>query len=600
MNTAPYHVGYGARESRRRRRDAHAGGGTRARQHPRQLRRTGSSRSAGIKAYIDKDEARDRAAIAMGRRSKPEEQAGAILFLLSELAGLRHRARHILVDGGLNLKWTHLGADNTSLFLKDPGFQRRHPAMSMHERPRRPQRTGHDRRRGLYLAQPMRAPSATGCGARSGCRSAASRKSRRSATSSPTRSSTTRSSSCAPAADALKAYHNVCPHRGRRLVDIPPACKQRLRAQAPTFICGFHGWRFNLEGEVHPHPAQDDWQGALTPETHPPRRSEGRHLGRLGLDQPRSAVPNRCASISSRLRRCSNPFAAAATCATRWRKWGIFDCNWKVAMEAFNETYHVQTTHPEFNKYGEFRGWARAQEHAQQHRLRRAEDRWTQNQAGKLRVGTSADPRLSTAEMQAYTWEKANTNTTQTLVDAAKRLKDELPEGTPAGEVLMHWLKSARADDAARGVIWPTVDPAHVGKSGTAWQVFPNFQIGHAVSNMLCYSARPYGYDPEQVHLRGRGLRTVPEGQEPQTEWAVLAGDRRSLVLRAGPGLLQHGRGAAGHGVARLPRYAAESVHGTQHRQPAPQPRQIHGQRRARSRSSSAQYNDSDPWRPHR
>src|SRR3712207_9486410 len=31
----------------------------------------------------------------------------------------------------------------------------------------------------------------------------------------------------------------------------------------------------------------------------------------------------------------------------RWRKWGIFDCNWKVALEAFNETYHVSTTHPE-------------------------------------------------------------------------------------------------------------------------------------------------------------------------------------------------------------------------------------------------------------
>mgnify|MGYP000308244498 CR=1 FL=1 len=42
----------------------------------------------------------------------------------------------------------------------------------------------------------------------------------------------------------------------------------------------------------------------------------------------------------------------------RWRKWVIFECNWKVAMEAFNETYHVSTTHPEFNKYGEFRGWA--------------------------------------------------------------------------------------------------------------------------------------------------------------------------------------------------------------------------------------------------
>ena len=43
----------------------------------------------------------------------------------------------------------------------------------------------------------------------------------------------------------------------------------------------------------------------------------------------------------------------------KWRKWLYFDCNWKVAMEAFNETYHVFTTHPEFNRFGEFKGWAR-------------------------------------------------------------------------------------------------------------------------------------------------------------------------------------------------------------------------------------------------
>jgi hypothetical protein len=29
----------------------------------------------------------------------------------------------LLVDGGLNLKWTHLGADNTSLFLADESFR---------------------------------------------------------------------------------------------------------------------------------------------------------------------------------------------------------------------------------------------------------------------------------------------------------------------------------------------------------------------------------------------------------------------------------------------------------------------------------------------
>src|SRR3546814_13664139 len=81
---------------------------------------------------------------------------------------------------------------------------------------------------------------------------------------------------------------------------------------------------------------------------------------------------------------------------------------------------------------------------------------------------------------------------------AANRLASELPEGTPPGEVLMHWLKSAREADAARGVIWPMVDPAHVGKSGTAWQIFPNFQIGHAVNNALCYNFKPHSDDPNK------------------------------------------------------------------------------------------------------
>jgi hypothetical protein len=121
--------------------------------------------------------------------------------------------------------------------------------------------------------------------------------------------------------------------------------------------------------------------------------------------------------------------------------------------------------------------------------------------------------------MQSYIWEKANTNTTQTLVNAALRLKDELPEGTPAGQVAQHWLQSAMRDDAARGVVWPSVDPAHVGKSGTAWQIFPNFQIGHAVQNMLCYSARPYGYDPDKCIFEAAVYQLFPRGEEPQTEW---------------------------------------------------------------------------------
>ena len=91
--------------------------------------------------------------------------------------------------------------------------------------------------------------------------------------------------------------------------------------------------------------------------------------------------------------------------------------------------------------------------------------------------------------------------------------------------MLKHWLDSARRDDAARGVVWPTIDPAHVGKTGTAWQIFPNFQIGHAVNNSLCYSARPYGYDPNKCIFEAVVYELFPKGKEPATEWEYLAAE---------------------------------------------------------------------------
>jgi phenylpropionate dioxygenase-like ring-hydroxylating dioxygenase large terminal subunit len=313
----------------------------------------------------------------------------------------------------------------------------------------------------------------------------------------------------------IRAYHNVCPHRGRRLVDTPAGARN-ARGTRMQFMCGYHGWRFNLNGENTHVLHKEDWKGALTDECAGLSKVSVDTWGGwiwINMDPDCESLRDYLEPVASML----DPFELQ-NMRCRWRKWGIFDCNWKVALEAFNETYHVQTTHPEFNKFGEFRGWARA--HGKHSNIGYdAPKDMDQNQQAKLRLGSGADPRVSTAEMQLYTWEKANTNTTRTLVDAALRLADELPEGTPADQVLRHWLASARRDDEQRGVVWPTVDPAHVGKSGTAWQVFPNFQIGHAVNNMLCYSARPCGYNPDKCIFEGAVYELFPEGQEPRTEW---------------------------------------------------------------------------------
>lgn len=122
MNTAPYHVAYGTAKAAivaatRTMAAELAAGGIRV-----NAVAPGVTETAASATYVDADPDRDQRAIAMGRRGTPEEQAGAILFLLSDLSSYI-TGQTILVDGGLNLRWTHLGADNTSLFLKDESFR---------------------------------------------------------------------------------------------------------------------------------------------------------------------------------------------------------------------------------------------------------------------------------------------------------------------------------------------------------------------------------------------------------------------------------------------------------------------------------------------
>src|ERR1700712_2715696 len=48
--------------------------------------------------------------------------------------------------------------------------------------------------------------------------------------------------------DEIQAYHNVCPHRGRRLIDTPPG-QRNARGTRKNIICGFHGWTFGIDGQ---------------------------------------------------------------------------------------------------------------------------------------------------------------------------------------------------------------------------------------------------------------------------------------------------------------------------------------------------------------
>ena len=53
--------------------------------------------------------------------------------------------------------------------------------------------------------------------------------------------------------DTIRAFYNVCQHRGRRLTE---GCGSAARLQ-----CRFHGWQWTLDGNVIRIVDRDDWQG---------------------------------------------------------------------------------------------------------------------------------------------------------------------------------------------------------------------------------------------------------------------------------------------------------------------------------------------------
>jgi phenylpropionate dioxygenase-like ring-hydroxylating dioxygenase large terminal subunit len=194
------------------------------------------------------------------------------------------------------------------------------------------------------------------------------------------------------APDTIKAFYNVCSHRGRRLVDTPPGA-HHAKGKQLKFVCGFHAWTYNLEGQCTHIMDKENWNGALTD-----RRTR---LGGVKVDTWGGWIWINLDPKSESLRDYLEPAASMLepfelqNMRCRWRRWIVFDCNWKVAMEAFDETYHVPGTHPEFMRFGNFVGWGRPQgKHS--HIGYDAPKGLDENKA-KLRLGSGADPRKSTA-----------------------------------------------------------------------------------------------------------------------------------------------------------------------------------------------------------
>ena len=138
-------------------------------------------------------------------------------------------------------------------------------------------------------------------------------------------------------AEGLRAHHNVCRHRGRKLCDAQ-------QGHAASFICPFHGFSWNLDGSNRsvtsewdfPHVDRadfaltavqvDTWGGWVFVNMNLQAPPLAEHLG---------ALPDHFRDWQPEARYLQ------AWCAK------VLPTNWKVTQEAFMEAFHVITTHPQ-------------------------------------------------------------------------------------------------------------------------------------------------------------------------------------------------------------------------------------------------------------
>lgn len=136
---------------------------------------------------------------------------------------------------------------------------------------------------------------------------------------------------------SVRAFHNVCQHRGRRLVDDPHGELTSLR-------CPLHHWRWSLEGALRSVPSREsfgDLVGEGTPRLPELACATWKNHVFVCLAAPEQSLDEWLAPIATALERWDLEAYALVD-----QKTFELPCNWKTIADLFNEAYHVPAVHP--------------------------------------------------------------------------------------------------------------------------------------------------------------------------------------------------------------------------------------------------------------
>lgn len=136
----------------------------------------------------------------------------------------------------------------------------------------------------------------------------------------------------------IRAFYNVCPHRGKRLVMEEEGHSKRI-------ACSYHGWRFTHEGELNFVPCPEDFAG-------------GTPCGKVKLEEVRCEIfasfvwvnlDPHAKPLADHLGPVAHQIEGYRMEQMHRTHWVTLegDWNWKCVQDNFNESYHLPFVHPQ-------------------------------------------------------------------------------------------------------------------------------------------------------------------------------------------------------------------------------------------------------------
>jgi len=308
---------------------------------------------------------------------------------------------------------------------------------------------------------------------------------------------------------AIKAFHNVCPHRGRKIME---GC-----GRANNFRCRYHAWTFDFNGRNIAVQDRQDWKGLLHDEDialTPVQVDTWGGFVFINMDRDCEPLAAYLDPIPSFLA----PFEYEKL-RYRWYLELKINCNWKVALEAFMEGYHVAGTHPQLlpvqgddytqsyshGKHSHFGYWQSTQP--------------TGIPSPRLKMPPPKDSRPGVVEFFRQMEEDFAAIFTDRDYEASKQIMTDLPDSVDPMTAFGSAVEFGRAAADAEGAGYPPdLNWETLGRAGADWHIFPNCVTLPWFDGAVWYRSRPDGDDPEKCIFNIWSLKRYAPGAEPPLE----------------------------------------------------------------------------------